>query len=271
MSRSKTWLSYLLLVAVTIVTLYPILWVVGLALGDGLPRGGINPFPQDPSFEPVVGLLQNPAFTTALWNSVVISIAASCVGVGLAASAGYALSRFAFFGADATLKGIILSQMFPGVVSSIPIYYLLHKASLLDTRSGLILVYATSSVPFCAYALKGWFDTLPQDLLDAARIDGASHLKIFWSIALPLARPALAITFLFAFMGAWSEFILAQTFLSSPDQITLPVLLRSYVGQFDADWRSFAAGSLIVSAPILALFYALQKHLVGGLTAGAVK
>ena len=99
MNQSKTWLSYLLLVAVTIVTLYPILWVVGLALGDGLPRGGINPFPNDPSLEPVVGLLRNPAFTTALWNSVVISIAASCVGVGLAASAGYALSRFAFFGA----------------------------------------------------------------------------------------------------------------------------------------------------------------------------
>ena len=162
MSRSKAGLSYLLLVAVTIVTLYPILWVVGLALGDGLPRGGVNPFPADPSLEPVIGLLQNPAFTTALWNSLVISIAASCVGVGLAASAGYALSRFAFFGADATLIGIILSQMFPGVVSSIPIYYLLHKASLLDTRSGLILVYATSSVPFCAYALKGWFDTLPK-------------------------------------------------------------------------------------------------------------
>jgi arabinogalactan oligomer/maltooligosaccharide transport system permease protein len=134
-----------------------------------------------------------------------------------------------------------------------------------------VLVYATSSVPFCAYVLKGWFDTLPQDLLDAARMDGAGHLRIFWQIALPLARPALAITFLFAFMGAWSEFILAQTFLSSPENLTLPVLLRSYVGQFDADWRAFAAGSLIVSAPILALFYALQKQLVGGLTSGAVK
>ncbi len=271
MTQRKAWLSYLILVLVTIVTLYPVLWVVGLALGDGLPRGGINPMPSDPSLDPLLGLIQNPGFTTALWNSFLISMSASILGVGLAASTGYALSRFAFFGADATLKGIILSQMFPGVVSSIPIYWLLHQTGLLDSRSGLVLVYATSSVPFCAYALKGWFDTLPQDLIDAARMDGAGHLRIFWQIALPLARPALAITFLFAFMGAWSEFILAQTFLSSPDNLTLPVLLRSYVGQFDADWRAFAAGSLIVSAPILALFYALQKHLVGGLTAGAVK
>jgi arabinogalactan oligomer/maltooligosaccharide transport system permease protein len=271
MSRGKAWLSYGVLVLVSVATLYPILWVVGLALGDGMPRGGIAPLPADPSFDPLLGLVKNPAFVTALWNSLIISISASVLGVGLAASAGYALSRFAFFGADATLKGIILSQMFPGVVSSIPIYWLLHQTGLLDSRSGLVLVYATSSVPFCAYALKGWFDTLPQDLLDAARMDGAGHLRIFWQIALPLARPALAITFLFAFMGAWSEFILAQTFLSSPENLTLPVLLRSYVGQYDADWRAFAAGSLIVSAPILALFYALQKHLVGGLTSGAVK
>jgi arabinogalactan oligomer/maltooligosaccharide transport system permease protein len=271
MSRGKAALSYVVLVLVSVVTLYPILWVVGLALGDGLPRGGINPFPAEVSLEPLSGLLANPAFTTALANSVIISLSAAIIGVSLAASTGYALSRFRFFGADATLKGIILSQMFPGVVSSIPIYWLLHRCGLLDSRSGLILVYATSSVPFCAYALKGWFDTLPQDLLDAARLDGAGHWRIFWQIALPLAKPALAITFLFAFMGAWSEFILAQTFLSSPENITLPVLLRSYVGQFDADWRAFAAGSLIVSAPILALFYALQKHLVGGITSGAVK
>jgi arabinogalactan oligomer/maltooligosaccharide transport system permease protein len=260
-----------LLVAVSAVTIYPVLWVLGLALGDGLPRGGINPLPADPTLDPLLSLFQNPQFLTALFNSLLIATVAASLGVALAASTGYALSRFPFFGADATLKGIVLSQMFPGVVSSIPIYWLLHQLGLLDSRTGLVLVYATSSVPFCAYALKGWFDTLPRDLIDAARIDGAGHGRIFFQIALPLARPALAITFLFAFMGAWSEFILAQTFLSSPEHLTLPVLLRGYVGQFDADWRMFAAGSLIVSAPILALFYALQDQLVGGLTSGAVK
>lgn len=271
----KNWLNslgtYGFLVLVAVITLYPLLWVVGLALGDGQQRGGLNPFNSPPSLDGFEALLSQSGFSQALMNSLVISLAAASLGVLLAATLGYALSRFHFFGRESGLKAIIVSQMFPGVVSSIPIYWLLHHLDLLDSRTGLVLVYATTSVPFCAYAAKGWFDTLPTDLLDAARMDGAGHWRTFWSVALPLAAPALAVTFLFAFMGAWSEFILAQTFLFEESNYTVPMVLQRFTDPHSADWRAFAAGSLIVSAPVLALFYGLQKHLVGGLSAGAVK
>jgi len=271
----RRWLTqmgiYGFLVLVTIVTLYPLLWVVGLAIGDGQRRGGLNPFASAPSLDGFQTLFRQSGFGQALFNSLAISLAAACLGVLLAATLGYALSRFQFFGKDAGLKSIIVSQMFPGVVSSIPIYWLLHHLDLLDSRTGLVLVYATTSVPFCAYAAKGWFDTLPSDLLDAARMDGAGPWRTFWTVALPLAAPALAVTFLFAFMGAWSEFILAQTFLFEESNYTVPMVLQRFTDPHSADWRAFAAGSLIVSAPVLALFYTLQKHLVGGLSAGAVK
>jgi arabinogalactan oligomer/maltooligosaccharide transport system permease protein len=270
MTRGNSWV-YLVLAGVTAVTLYPVLWVLGLALGDGVTPPGIAPLAGGLSGDGFEALFGDAMFGRALLNSAVISTVTAVIGVTLAASTGYALSRFRFFGREATLRGIILSQMFPGVVSAIPLFWLLNATGTFDTHAGLTLVYATTSVPFCAYTMKGWFDTLPGDLIDAGRMDGASEWRIFWSIALPVARPALAITFLFAFMGAWSEFILAQTFLVSEELTTLPVLLRKHVGQFDADWRAFAAGSIVASAPILALFYALQKHLVGGLTAGSVK
>ena len=119
--------------------------------------------------------------------------------------------------------------------------------------------------------LKGYFDTIPRELEEAAIMDGASHLQVFLKVVLPLARPALAVTALFSFMTAWNEFILAATLLNDQTVFTLPVALQRFVGEYKVEWGKFAAGALIVSAPVMALFFALQKHLVGGLTAGGVK
>jgi len=119
--------------------------------------------------------------------------------------------------------------------------------------------------------LKGYFDTIPRDLEEAAIMDGAGPWTTFWRVILPLARPALAVTALFSFMTAWNEFILAATLMNDESMFTLPVALQRYVGEYQTDWGSFAAGALLVSLPVMLLFYALQKHLVGGLTAGAVK
>ena len=164
-----------------------------------------------------------------------------------------------------------MTQIFPGVVMMIPLYILLDGLGLLNSLVGLVLVYSTTSVPFCTWMLKGYFDTIPKELEEAARIDGASQWQIFWRIVLPLARPALAVTALFSFMTAWNEFILAATLMNDARMFTLPVALQRYVGEYQTDWGSFAAGAIIVSLPVMLLFYALQKHLVGGLTAGAVK
>jgi arabinogalactan oligomer/maltooligosaccharide transport system permease protein len=142
---------------------------------------------------------------------------------------------------------------------------------LLDTRMGLVLVYATTAVPFAVFQLRGAFESIPKDLEEAAMVDGATRFVAFVRVVLPAARPALAITALFAFMSAWNEFILAATFLSREEAFTLPVALQRFVGEYDAEWGKFAAGAIVVSVPVMAIFYALQRNLVGGLTSGGVK
>jgi arabinogalactan oligomer / maltooligosaccharide transport system permease protein len=193
------------------------------------------------------------------------------LGIILATTAAYAFSRFRFLGRDAALSSFLVTQMFPTTMVMIPTYVILDRMHLLDTWAGLVLVYSTTALPFCVYMLKGYFDTIPTDLEEAALIDGASRPRIFFSVILPLARPAIAVTALFSFMTAWNEFILAATFMAKDTSYTLPVVLRGYVGVKSTDWGAFAAGAVLVSIPVVALFFVLEKHLVGGLTQGAVK
>jgi arabinogalactan oligomer/maltooligosaccharide transport system permease protein len=191
--------------------------------------------------------------------------------VALATGAAYALSRFSFPGQKLSMSALLLTQMFPATMMMIPLYILLDEAGLLDTQAGLVLVYSTTSIPFSTWLLKGYFDTIPKDLEEAARMDGAGTWRIFFSIILPLARPAIAITTLFSFMTAWNEFILAAKLMNAEASYTLPVVLRGYVGEKSTEWGHFAAGALVVSVPVVALFFFLQKHLVEGLTSGSVK
>jgi arabinogalactan oligomer/maltooligosaccharide transport system permease protein len=166
----------------------------------------------------------------------------------------------------------LVSQMFPGVLTLIPLYIILVKwLGLGSTRTGLVLVYTTTAIPFCVWMLKGYFDTIPRDLEEAALIDGAGPLTIFRRIVLPLAKPAIAVTALFSFMTGWNEFILAATLMDKESMYTAPVGLRFFVGGFSQQWGYFAAGAIIVSIPIVALFFFLQRYLVSGLTAGSVK
>jgi arabinogalactan oligomer / maltooligosaccharide transport system permease protein len=270
--------SHAILVLVSIVVLYPILWVVRMALtpSQGFATG-LSPIPERATlqnFADVIGahdVSGTWVFGHQLWNSLVISTATAVVGVALATSAAYAFSRFKFPGQQLGLQGMLVTQMFPGVLMMIPLYILLDVTNLLDTKSGLILVYATTSIPFSTFMLKGYFDTIPKELEEAARMDGASTARIFFSIILPLARPAIAITALFSFMTAWNEFILAAKLMNEATSYTLPVVLQSYVGNKSTAWGHFAAGAILVSTPVMALFFVLQKHLVGGLTSGSVK
>ena len=210
-------------------------------------------------------------FVRQFINSLVVSLATAAVGLVLSTTAAYALSRWDFPGRDRGMQAFLITQMFPGVVMAIPLYILLDLCGLLDTVSGLVLVYATTSVPFSVWMLKGYFDTIPRDLEEAACLDGATRWVTFTQIILPLARPALAVTALFSFMTAWNEFILAATVLGDPRSFTLPVVLQRYVSDYGTEWGHFAAGAVIVSLPVMVLFFALQRHFVEGLTAGSVK
>jgi arabinogalactan oligomer / maltooligosaccharide transport system permease protein len=271
-------LVHALLVLVTALVLYPVLWVVGVAVspGPGLP-GGVLPWPSVPSlgnFWSVIARQDSSGswlFPLELFNSVVVSVATTVVGLSIATTAAYGLSRFRFPGQAAALGALAITQIFPSVAMSVPLYFILDLLHLNDSRAGLVVVYSSTSVPFCIFSLRGYFDTIPKDLDEAARVDGATRWQAFTRVVLPIARPGLAVTALFAFMSAWNEFILAATFLSSERSFTLPVALQRFVGEFDTAWGAFAAGSIVVSLPVVVLFYALQKHMVGGLAAGGVK
>lgn len=277
---------HLVLIAAVAFALYPVLWVVTLALSPtDAPEASAIPFPTDPSlihFERVLGVDLSRMevvedaegrwlFGRQLMNSILIALSTALVAIGIATPAAYALARFDFVGAKSSTGALLATQMFPGVAAAIPLYLLLDAMHLLDSAAGLVLVYATSAVPFAIFQLRGAFEGIPKELEEAAMVDGATRFGAFVRIVLPAARPALAITGLFAFMTAWNEFILAATFLSSEENYTLPVVLQRYVGEYDAQWGAFAAGAIFVSVPVMALFYALQKNLVGGLTSGGVK
>lgn len=273
-SLTRQILTHALLMLACAASLYPILWVVKMALSpdQSFAMSG-NPLPTEVSGENFLHIftMGDGLFWRQLFNSIVVSAVTTVVGVLLACTAGYAFSRFRFPGRQVGLGAFLVTQMFPGVVMAIPLYILLDELGLLNSLTGLVLVYSTSSIPFCVWMLKGYFDTIPRDLEEAAIMDGASQWTIFSKVILPLAKPAIVVTALFSFMTAWNEFILAATFLSDESMFTLPVMLQRFVGDYSTQWGYFAAGAILVSIPVMALFFKLQKYLVGGLTAGAVK
>jgi len=282
MNRRPAWLAAigwnLALVAACAVTLYPVLWVLKMALTPSQAFDlSPSPFPTTFSLSNFSDLVTSTdmaghwLFGHWLFNSVVIAGATTLLSLALATTAAYAFSRFVFPGRKIGMTLFLVTQMFPGVVMAIPLYLLLDAMNLLDSMTGLTLVYATTAIPFCVWMMKGYFDTIPKDLEEAAVMDGAGRWTMFFRIILPLARPAIVVTALFSFMTAWNEFILAATFLSDETAFTLPVALQRYVGDYSTEWGHFAAGAILVSTPVMALFFALQRHLIGGLTAGGVK
>lgn len=281
------WPLHVVLVLFTLLTLYPILWVFtiafsgnqSLAIAD-LPAHptiadrvrAITPWPAHISFSNFVSVINDQPFGRWLLNSMIVATATTILGVFLACTAAYAFSRFRFVGRRIGLMSFLVSQMFPGTLMLIPLYIILVKwLGLGSSKIGLVMVYSTISIPFCVWMLKGYFDTIPKELEESAIMDGASPVTIFLRIILPLAKPAVAVTALFSFMTGWNEFILAATLMDKEFMYTAPVGLRFFVGGFSQQWGYFAAGSIIVSIPVVLLFMFLQKYLVSGLTAGAVK
>ncbi|MEE2788267.1 MAG: sugar ABC transporter permease [Myxococcota bacterium] len=271
-TKRFTWSIHVVLILLVAATLFPVLAVIKMALRpEQTFDTSLVPWPTQFSLDNFRAVFDAPFFWTQLGNSVVISVATTLIGIFLSCTAAYAFSRYKFPGQRAGMMGFLVTQMFPGTMMMIPLYQVLDWLNLLDSMSGLILVYSTTSIPFCVWMLKGYFDTIPIELEESAMMDGARPFTIFWRIVMPLSRPAVAVTALFSFMTAWNEYILAATFMSDERAYTLPVRLQQYVGDYTTEWGYFAAGAICVSVPVMALFFALQKHLVGGLTAGGVK
>ena len=279
--RPRLWkmiATYAALIILCAVVLYPVMLVCKKAFEPGRQFAlSASPIPTEVTtahFEQLFterGAHGELLFLRHALNSIIVALATTVVGVILSCTAAYALSRFKFPGKKTGLMMFLVVQMFPATLLLLPLYVILNKLGLLNSIVGLVLVYSTTAIPFCVWTLKGYFDSLPKELEEAARIDGASTWMIFRKIMLPLARPGIAVTALFSFMTAWNEFIMASTFMTNQTRYTLPVLIQSSVTEFSQNWGLFAAGAVVTSIPVMIAFYVLQRALVGGLTAGAVK
>ncbi|HEV7963395.1 MAG TPA: carbohydrate ABC transporter permease [Actinoplanes sp.] len=252
--------------------IFPVLWVVYMSFGDA--DAWANPaeifrHPVTSNYGHVLG--QPNGFPTWLGNSLVVAVCTTLIGVLISATAGYALSRMRFPGHRPLMWTFLVTQMFPVAILIVPLYNILSSLHLLNTYAGLVLTYCTISVPFCAWMLKGYFDTIPVEIDEAGRIDGASPFGTFWRLVVPLARPGLAVTAFYTFLTAWGEVAYATQFMTTPDRYTLAVGLQTYVGQFKAEWGAMTAASVMISAFAATVFFLVQRHLVSGLTAGAAK
>jgi arabinogalactan oligomer/maltooligosaccharide transport system permease protein len=276
--RADAWtpgrvLVHAFLAVFALATVYPILQIVTISLrpSDQLYSTSLALVPKGASLHAYRTMLFEKPFLLWMRNSFVVSLAVTLLGVTLASTAAYALSRFRFAGRSAGLYLFLLTQMFPATMLMLPLYVLMRNLHLLDTFFGLVVAYTATALPFCVWTMRGYYDTIPVELEQAALIDGCDPWQAFTKVTLPLAAPALAITALFSFMTAWQEFLVARIVLSRQDLFTLPLGLESLAGQFQTEWANYAAGSLLVCVPVMALFVALNRYIVGGLSLGGVK
>jgi arabinogalactan oligomer/maltooligosaccharide transport system permease protein len=245
---------------------------VSLRPGDRLLSTSLSIIPEDATFQSYVTVLTEKDFLLWVWNSAAVTIATAIIGVVLASTSAYAFSRWRFPGRTAGLIFLLATQMIPAAMLMVPLFILAVRLDLIGTYRGLVIAYSVTSIPFSVWILKGYYDTIPRDLEEAALIDGSSRIGTFYRIILPLSTPALAIVFLFNFMNAWNDYLLAKVFLANATDIwTWPLGLQLLQGQFTTAWGQFAAASILVMIPVVALFLYSSKYLITGLTAGGVK
>ena len=259
-------------------TTIPLLWMLSTSF-----KGSFEALQQPPRWIPSefrldkYTMLLNPnndigeQFLRYLRNSLWVSFATTILGVLVAVPAAYAFSRFTFPGRDALFFAVLVRNMFPVVVFLTPLFVLMRNLSLVDTHWALIITYLTFGLPLSIWLLKGFYDNIPPELEMAARIDGASRFQAFWLIVMPLSSPGIIATAIYAFIGAWNEYVYAFTFLNTAKLKTLPVGLQDFFTEFSSDWPGLMAASFIMSVPVVVLFLLLQKYFVRALTEGAVK
>jgi arabinogalactan oligomer / maltooligosaccharide transport system permease protein len=259
------------LIAASFIAVFPIAWVALTSLKTG---NGQWAHPGDFShlnFGNYTQVLNDTDFLTWFRNSLIISLGTMVLGVFIAATCGYAVSRMRFPGFRATMWLLLVVQMFPVAVLIVPLYNIMSKLHLVNSFAGLILVYCTTAVPYCAWMLKGYFDTIPIDIDEAGKVDGLSPFGTFWRLVLPLARPGLAVVAFYSFLTAWAEVAFANTFMQSTDKYTLAVGLRTFVSQYTDQWGLMTAASVLIAIPAGVMFLLVQRNLVAGLTSGSAK
>lgn len=264
---------YLALALAALFAFFPIYWMLATSLRPNSEVFAFPPslLPNTITLEHYQNFIRNPQLLRFLINSLLVASVTAAASLLVSTYAAYAFSKFRFSGRRSLMFLVLSAQMFPQALLLITLYLMFSQLKLLDTYLVLVLSFTTFTLPLCIWMLKGYFDQIPNDLIEAAKVDGANQLQIIHRVLLPITRPALVATGLFAFMRGWNDFIYALT-LVGKDKMTLPPgLVLTYIGEFQAQWADMMAASLLVSLPLVIAFVIFQRHIVSGLTAGAVK
>lgn len=273
--RGKRALAYILLIAVCVIIIYPLLWTIGASFNPGNSLVSISIIPKNPTNEHYVKLFAgegNLFYKQWYLNSLKISVFTMLLSLISVSFTAYAFSRFRFKGRKNGLTLFMLLQMIPQFSALTAIFVLGQMLGLINSHWLLILIYVGGQIPMNYYLLKGYMDTIPMDLDESARIDGASRTRIFWQIIIPLSRPMLAVVAMNGFTGPLGDFALSSVILRNPESYTLPIGLYKLVSdKMGASYTTFAAGAILISIPIVIVFLSLQKHFVSSLTAGGTK
>lgn len=286
LSLGRQIILQLICIAIAMTVLFPILWIVSMAVDPrNLARPtGLDLIPQGATLDAFAKVIQQPTlnpvgFVRLALNSVIIALGVSALSVGIGVFAAYAFSRLQFRGREILMIGVLAVLMLPAVATLAPLFVLLNKIEIgtLNLRAslfGVILAVTSGQLPFAIWNMKGYLDTIPRDLEEAAAVDGANRLQIFLQVILPLATPVLAVTAFFGFIAGWTEFYYSQVFLVGDVQLwTLAMTLNGMVGQYagNTPWNQFAAYSILVALPVSIVYLYLQKYIISGLTIGGVK
>lgn len=268
-------LLILLIAALLAFILFPLFWMISTSFKE---QQFLSALPPQWIPDPITlkhydnAIFYEMDFFVLLTNSFIVAVGTSLLAIVCGSLAAYSFSRYLILGSEYLLVFMLAGQMFPAVMMVVPFFVILRDFHLLDTYLGLIIATTSQALPFATYLLKGFFDSLPNDLEEAAMIDGCNRLQAFYKIALPLALPGLISTALMSFIVAWDDYVLALTLITSDARRTLPVaMVGSFVGEFAVKWGEMMAVSMLMSLPVVVLFVFLQKYLIQGITAGAIK
>ncbi|WP_085899566.1 carbohydrate ABC transporter permease [Kiloniella majae] len=264
---------YLALSLYVLFALFPLFWLFRVSISPTklLYTEGTSLWPSMVTIENYLIVLQDTSFPTYFLNSVTVSLGTALCTTLIASAAGYAFSRFKFKGKAIIAFLLLLTQMFPLVMVIAPIYRLMQPLGLTDSLTGLIVVYTAFNTPFATFLMQSFFDAVPKDLEDAAMIDGCTRFQALIRIVLPLTLPGMMATLGFIFTAAWSELLFALMLINSESQVTFPVGLLNFISKFSVDWGQMMAAGFLALIPACIFFALIQKYLVTGMTAGAVK
>jgi multiple sugar transport system permease protein len=272
--RVENTLRFIILAIFLLGVILPIYWMVITSFKTNpeiINAQRLTYWPESFTLKNYVALFELFSYGSLLKNSIIVSVSTAVCVTLLSILGGYGFARYRFRGKEGMIIFFMITQMIPGILVIIPLYVLLSKVGLVNTHMGLFIFYLISNLPFCAITMRSFFERIPYTLEEAGRVDGCTRMQCLLFIVLPSMFPGIVAVFVFAFIGAWNELIAGTIFINTPEMWTIPVGLKTLIGKYNVQWGTLMAGAVLALLPTAVMFACMQKFVVEGLTAGAVK